>query len=295
MKKMFFSWLENHFKNKSNSVLLLCDLGYPEALDLMKAFPQRVLNVGVSEQNAALVAKGLCAEGFEVFIYGISSFTLWRCAEVLKLYFGPEDSLRIIGNGGGLGYGLMGTTHHSIDDLGLVSLWPTWTSWIPARDQEVPEVLTLLTQETGPQYLRLTNNAATGKNNFEPLRVFSQGDKLTVVTVGPMVDLVLEAAHQETGVQTFCIGKWPVDIEKINQHFAKTGRLLFIEEHQEPGSLSSQIKSQLDGSRKNIRSLTLSKSNIAGSRDALLKMQGLDKKSIASHIVSMKNRVHDKD
>lgn len=294
VKKMFFSWLENHFKENSRSVLLLCDLGYPEALPLMKEFPERVLNVGVSEQNAALIAKGLCSEGLEVFIYGISSFTLWRCAEILKLYFGPEDSLRIIGNGGGLGYGLMGTTHHSIDDLGLVSLWPTWTSWIPARDQEVPEVLSLMIQEAGPQYLRLTNNALSGKESFEPLRVLSRGDKLTVVTVGPTLDLALDAAQEETGVQTFCIGKWPVDIEKINQHFAKTGHMLIIEEHQEQGSLSSQIKARLEGPRKNIHALTLNKNNLTGSRDYLLKAQGLDKKSIAHQIASMKNKVHDK-
>lgn len=295
MKKIFFSWLEDHLQKKTNSVLLLCDLGYPEALGLIEKFPRRVLNTGVSEQNTALMAKGLCSEGFEVFIYGISSFTLWRCAEVLKLYFSSEDSVRLIGNGGGLGYGMMGTTHHATDDLGLVSLWPAWTSWIPARDHELADVLAMITLAPGPQYLRLTNNPSPHPGAFAPLRVLSQGSQLTVVTMGPLLDVVLAATKNIADIQIFNIGKWPVNIADILQHFAKTQRLLFIEEHQEQGAISTQIKSRLDGCRKNIRVLGTKKTDITGSRSYLLKEQGLDEKNIASQILAMKNKGHDKN
>jgi len=295
MKKLFFSWIENHLHNSPQSILLLCDLGYPEALPILDQFPQRVFNVGVSEQNAALMAKGLCSEGFEVFIYGISSFTLWRSAEALKLYFGPEDSLRIIGNGGGLGYGRMGTTHHSLDDLGLVSLWPAWTSWIPARDNEVADALELLTQERGPQYLRLTNNPTPQYKPFTALRTFSQGRQLTVVTMGPLLDVVLAATKNEPDIQLFCIGKWPLDIGDIQRSHSVTQRLLFIEEHQEQGGIASQIKSHLEGTRRHIHTLSVTKSDITGSRNYLLKEQGLDEKSIASQIFAIKNEGHDND
>lgn len=293
MKKYFFHWIEKHLETHDDCLLLVCDLGFPEALDLLQKFPNRVLNVGVSEQNAALVAKGLCSEGFEVFIYGISSFTLWRAAEILKLYFNHRDRLRVIGNGGGFGYGIMGTTHHSIDDLGLVSLWTDWTSWLPARENEVDEVLNLLSRNNGPQYLRLTNNATETYDTFSPLRTFGNGRLCTIVTFGPLLDLLIPLHEEDPDLKIFCIGSWPIDIRPISDHFSHSQNALFVEEHQEQGSLSLQIKAQLEGLKSQIHCLQVTKSHLNGSRNYLLQTSGIDKKLIASLIRAMKNKEHD--
>lgn len=293
MKKDFFCWIEQHLKMHTDCILLVCDLGFPEALHLLKKYPERVLNIGVSEQNAALVAKGLCSEEFEVFIYGISSFTLWRAAEALKLYFQKKDRLRVIGNGGGLGYGIMGTTHHSIDDLGLVSLWPSWTSWIPARNNEVFDTLSQLSRQSGPQYLRLTNNEVSAKNAFAPLRTFGEGLSCTLVTFGPLLDEVLPMQQEESDLKIFCICSWPIDILPIAEHFSNSKRVLFIEEHQEQGSISSQIMSRLDGLRSEMQFFGVTKQDVHGSRSFLLKASGIDNKLIASHIRAMKNKGHE--
>lgn len=293
MKKNFFRWIDQHLADHNDSILLVCDLGFPDALVLLKKYPNRVVNVGVSEQNAALVAKGLCSEGFEVYIYGISSFTLWRAAEALKLYFDTQDRLRVIGNGGGFGYGVMGPTHHSIDDLGLVSLWPQWNSWIPARDNEVCEALDQLSAHQGPQYLRLTNNETPQKHRFVPLRTFGDGKNCTIVTFGPLLDLLLPLQNEDSDVKIFCIGSWPLDIKPISDHFSRSKKILFIEEHQEQGSLSSQIMAQLDGLRSQMQFFGATKQDSHGSRNYLLEASGIEKNLIASHIGAMKNKVHD--
>lgn len=288
MKKNFFSWIREHLRHQPHAVLLLCDLGYPEALDLMALHPDRVINVGVAEQNAALVAKGLCSQGFEVFIYGISSFTLWRAAEALRMYFEPTDRLRVIGNGGGLGYGLMGSSHHSLDDLGLVSLWRHWTSWIPRRDQEVTSLLNQLTSLDGPHYVRLTNNDTPATEEFQPLLRLGLGERVTVVTYGPLADVVFPALQNDPDVQVLVVNKWPLDITEIQSHFEISQRIVFFEEHQLQGGLSQKMAALLEGPRARIHIHAISQSNSNGSRNYLLASQGFESQNIRRNVTLIK-------
>lgn len=279
--------MREHLRHHNDCVLLLCDLGYPEALDLLALHPDRVINVGVAEQNAALVAKGLCAQGFEVFVYGISSFTLWRAAEAYRMYFENNDRLRVIGNGGGLGYGLMGSSHHSLDDLGLVSLWRHWTSWLPRRDQELPSLLDCVHSLAGPHYLRLTNNDVASKEKFAELKIQGQGQKLTVVTYGPLWDLVTASLQDLSEVQVFGVQKWPVDIQLIQSHFEKSGKVVFFEEHQREGGLSQKIAARLEGSRSQIHIHSIASSAVTGSRHYLLASQGFDSQNIRKNVITL--------
>ena len=288
MKKYFFSWMREHLRHNHHCVLLLCDLGYPEALDLIALHPDRVINVGVAEQNAALLAKGLCSQGFEVFIYGISSFTLWRAAEALRMYFEPTDRLRVIGNGGGLGYGIMGSSHHSLDDLGLVSLWRHWTSWIPRRDQELPSLFKEVSALKGPQYIRLTNNDLPTNENFHTLSAIGGGERVTIVTYGPLLDLVVAALKDDSDVQIFGINKWPLDIKIIQSHFKKSQRIVFFEEHQTEGGLSQKITSVLEGPRDGIHIHAISQSSTNGSRNYLLASQGFESQNIRRNVTLIK-------
>lgn len=278
MKKVFFSWMKRRLEDHPDSVLLLCDLGYPEALELLAAHPQRALNVGVCEQNAAVVAKGLCAEGFEVFIYGISAFSLWRAAEALRLYFGAQDALRVIGNGGGFGYGIMGSSHHSLDDLGLVSLWPTWTAWMPRRDEELSSVLDRVSSLDGPHYVRLTNNSIPGITEFQDVRVSGSGEDLTVVSFGPLADVVEEALPSQA--RLFSLHRWPVDLRPVQAHFETSGKIIFFEEHQREGGLSQKIAATLNGDRRQIHIHCVRPTVLNGSRHYLLATQGFDRHNI---------------
>jgi transketolase len=293
MKKPFFSWLQDHFAKKSDSVLVLCDLGYPEALELQKLYPTRVINVGVAEQSAALVAKGLCSQGFEVFLYGVSSFTLWRSAEVLKIYFGAGDSLRLIGNGGGFGYGVMGSTHHSLDDLGLISLWKSWTSWIPMRDGEIPEVLNQASGLKSPQYIRLTNNATVTSEKFQDIKQSGAGSAVTVVCYGPLWDLVHGALAAVADVQVFAVNKWPVDFSVIQKHFSVSRKIVFFEEHEMEGGLSQKMVAGLEGPRRHIHIQSATKTVINGSRNYLLERQGFSSENIQKLVTQMKNKADD--
>ena len=50
-----------------------------------KELPEQFINVGVAEQNMALVATGLALAGKKVFIYSITPFIAMRCFEQIKV------------------------------------------------------------------------------------------------------------------------------------------------------------------------------------------------------------------
>ena len=86
----------------------------------------RFINAGVSEQNMVSVAAGLARSGLRPWTYSIAPF----------LYARPFEQIRndvcfhhlpviLVGNGGGYGYGVMGSSHHALEDYGcLLTLTP---------------------------------------------------------------------------------------------------------------------------------------------------------------------------
>jgi transketolase len=84
------------------------------------------------------VAAGLAYKGFEVFTYSIAPFAIYRCFEQIKIDVCIHNlPVFIVGNGGGYGYGIMGATHHAIEDIACVSSLPNMTCWIPAFTEDV--------------------------------------------------------------------------------------------------------------------------------------------------------------
>ena len=83
---------------------------------------ERFINAGVAEQNMVSVAAGLAREGLEAWVYSIAPFCYARPFEQIRndvcLH---ELPVNLVGNGGGYGYGVMGPTHHAIEDYGVAA------------------------------------------------------------------------------------------------------------------------------------------------------------------------------
>ena len=120
MRKEFSNIVEKVINENSSSVFITGDLGYNALENVQKAAQGRFVNAGVAEQNMIGVAAGIAYNGFEVFTYSIAPFTVYRCLEQIKLDVCLHDKpVYIVGNGGGYGYGIMGATHHAIEDIAL--------------------------------------------------------------------------------------------------------------------------------------------------------------------------------
>ena len=138
MRNQFSKKIHEIFEKQKNLMFLTGDLGYNALEKIQEAYPKRFVNAGVAEQNMVGVAAGLAYEGKSVFIYSIAPFVVFRCLEQIKLDVCIHNHpVFIIGNGGGYGYGIMGATHHAIEDIACLSPLPNMICWVPSFLEDV--------------------------------------------------------------------------------------------------------------------------------------------------------------
>ena len=102
------------------------------------------------------VAAGLAASGFRPWVYSIAPFVYARPFEQIRndvcLHRLP---VVLVGNGGGFGYGVMGATHHALEDYGALLCLPHLRAYVPAFAGDLAPLVDSLFAITHPAYLRL--------------------------------------------------------------------------------------------------------------------------------------------
>src|SRR5205807_8481796 len=137
MRRAFTNMLVELAEHDPRIMLLTGDLGYLALEPFSERFPDRFFNVGVAEQNMVGLATGLAEAGFIPFVYSIVTFASLRPYEFIRN--GPilhRLPVRIVGVGGGFEYGSAGTTHHALEDLGVMRTQPGLTVIAPADSQQ---------------------------------------------------------------------------------------------------------------------------------------------------------------
>ena len=91
-----------------------------------KRWPERLVNVGIAEQNMVGVGAGLANGGQIPFVSCASCFLTGRALEQVKADVAySSTNVKLCGQSPGIGYGELGPTHHSIEDLAWLRRWPT--------------------------------------------------------------------------------------------------------------------------------------------------------------------------
>lgn len=237
---------------KKNMVFLTGDLGFNALEPLREAMGKRFINAGVSEQNMVTVAAALAAQNLEVWVYSIAPFVYARPFEQIRndICF-HKLPVKLIGNGGGYGYGVLGPTHHAIDDYGALLTLPGLTAFIPAFNEDVEAIVASAGSTDGPAYLR------TGLGEpppgwavppFRPWRELTAGDGPIVIGVGPVAGTYIgcfEAIPAEQRPNLWVIGVLPLERspipEKLLTKLDSSRKLLVVEEHVPQGSFASQL------------------------------------------------------
>src|SRR5580704_10313693 len=137
-------------------VFLTGDLGFNALEPLRQKMGERFINAGVAEQNMVSMAAGLAKEALRPWVYSIAPFLYARAFEQIRndvcLHGMP---VILVGNGGGYGYGVMGSTHHALEDYGVLLTLAGMQVIAPAFDADLADVTDQLFQSPKPTYLRL--------------------------------------------------------------------------------------------------------------------------------------------
>ncbi|MGI6240899.1 MAG: transketolase [Candidatus Omnitrophota bacterium] len=166
------------------------DLGFMAFEEVREVLKERFINCGVSEQNMISVAAGLAKEGFRVFAYSIAPFCFARPFEQIRNDVCLHDlPVKLLGNGGGYGYGVMGPTHHAIEDYGIMLALPFMKIYIPCFNEDVAPTIASATHWPHPCYIRLGRGELPEGETcpaYQPWRRVLAGAGAVVVSVGPI-------------------------------------------------------------------------------------------------------------
>lgn len=154
MRQALVDYLVNLDRN--DWFLLTGDLGFQALEPVRDLIGTRFINCGVAEQNMCSMAAGLAKTGRPVLVYSISPFLFSRANEQIRndICF-HRSSVCLLGNGGGFGYGVMGPSHHGLDDLYMLSTMPYLDLWAPSGASAVHVALDTFFNEKKPTYIRL--------------------------------------------------------------------------------------------------------------------------------------------
>lgn len=232
-------------------VFLTGDLGFMALEELREALHNRFINCGVAEQNMVSMAAGLAAKGFRPFAYSIAPFITLRPYEQLRNDVALHNlPVTIVGNGGGYGYGIMGATHHVLEDICIMRALPNMRVFVPSFGSDVEKCVTAALKGNGPAYLRLGKSVKevgdiTSGSPWQACRRVVAGQRLTVVSTGPIIEniITLLPSLPENSVDLFSVSEFPLpDFDSaLKQSIMTTKAVLVVEEHLQVGGLAENL------------------------------------------------------
>ena len=121
--------------------------------------PDQLVEMGIAEQNSVTVSAGMAYMGKKVFTIGPASFYSMRSAEQVKVDVAySHNNVTVIGISGGISYGALGATHHSLQDISLMRAIPGLTVMIPSDAVQMRKITKELLESPRPTYIRIARS-----------------------------------------------------------------------------------------------------------------------------------------
>ena len=287
--------------NQNNEMIFLTgDLGFMALEKLRDKLKEKFINVGIAEQNMIGVAAGMASEGLIPWVYSIAPFCYARPFEQIRNDVSFHNlPVKLLGNGGGYGYGVMGATHHAIEDYGILLTLTNFSIFIPCFNEDIYPILKLANSNQKPTYIRLGYDESDESYippKYEVWRQLTIGEGPVIIVTGPIATTYIETFEaldkkKRPNLWILCELPIPEDslpkilIEQINL----TQNLFVIEEHVAQGGIGSQISLVLIKSNISVKSFTHLYATShhydkSGSQKYLRKKSGIDLNNVLSRL-----------
>lgn len=240
-------------------VMLTADLCFFSGLERFKAaYPDKLYNLGIAEQNMIGVAAGLAKEGFIPFANTYASFCASRCADQVRVNMSyMKLPIKLIGLTAGYGAGILGATHVSIEDVSLMRALPNITVISPADCTEIIKAILAAAETPDPTYIRLTgpmNTPSVYKEDYDfqigKAVTIQEGDDVAIIATGSMVAQSMKTAKllEEEGISCSVINMHtikPLDVDAVMDANKKHKLIVTAEEHSTIGGLYGAVAEML--------------------------------------------------
>ncbi|WP_114560473.1 transketolase family protein [Desertihabitans aurantiacus] len=217
------------------------------------AFPDRLVNVGIAEQDMVGMAAGLAASGRIPFVSGAACFLTARAMEQIKVdaaYSG--NNIKLCGMSPGVAYGELGPTHHSIEDVAWMRAIDRMVVLVPADPAETAAAIRWAAGYDGPVFVRVSRMPVPAVHGpdlvLEPGRatVLREGDDVTLIANGTVVWRTLAAAEllAADGISARVLSMTsvsPLDTDAVVRAARETAGIVTVEEAVPRGGLGGAV------------------------------------------------------
>ena len=216
-------------------------------------WPERLINVGIAEQNLVGVGAGLANGGKLPFVCAAACFLTGRALEQIKADIAYSNAnVKLCGISSGLAYGELGPTHHSIEDFAWTRAIPNMAVVAPADRIETAAATEWAASYDGPVFLRLSRvgvpDLLPEGHRFElgKANLLRDGKDLTIIANGTLTCRAVHAAEDlaARGIEARVLNMAtvrPIDKVAIAEAAHDTGAIVTCEEHTIYGGLGSAV------------------------------------------------------
>ena len=240
---------------ENSKIVAVCNdsVGSSKLGGFKSKWPERLVNVGIAEQNMVGVGAGLANGGLLPFVCGASCFLTGRSLEQIKADIAYSNAnVKLVGISSGMAYGELGPTHHSVEDFAWMRVLPNLPVIAPCDSIETAAAVEWAARYEGPVFLRLSRvgvpDLLPAGHVFEPgkANLLRDGDAITLIANGTLTHRAMKAAAilAARGIEARVLNMAtvrPIDVESIVAAARETGAILTAEEHSVYGGLGSAV------------------------------------------------------
>ncbi len=222
--------------------------------DFADQLPLQFVECGIAEQNAIGISAGLAHSGKKVFCCGPACFYVARGLEQVKVDLAySQNPVKILGVSGGVAYGALGATHHSLHDIAVLRTFPGMNIVLPVDARQTAKLVKLLVDYPEPVYVRVGRAAVPDvyqNDDFDfqlgKANMLMDGTDLTIIGTGETVYHALEAGRllKQKGIHARVLDMAsikPCDTEAVIKAAKDTGKIITVEEHSRFGGLGAMV------------------------------------------------------
>ncbi|WP_459478955.1 transketolase family protein [Clostridium saccharoperbutylacetonicum] len=242
-------------KEDKDIMVLTCDSRGSASMGAFAAeFPEQFVEVGIAEQDSVGIAAGLATCGKKPYVASPACFLSMRSVEQVKVDVAySKTNVKLIGISGGVSYGALGMTHHSLQDIAVIRAIPDIAVLLPADRFETKKMIEAFQKYNKPAYIRIGRNPVEDvyeNENFEfeigKANTLHEGNDITIIAAGETVKVALDASKElyAKGIGCRVLSMHtikPLDNEVIIKAAKETKGIITIEEHSIYGGLGAAV------------------------------------------------------
>lgn len=258
--------------------------------DFARELPDQFVECGIAEQDAVGISAGLAHSGKKVFVCGPACFYVARSLEQVKVDLAySRNNVKIMGVSGGVAYGALGATHHSLHDLAVLRTFPGMNIVLPCDARQTKKLVELLVDYPEPVYVRVGRAAVPDvyqDDDFDltvgRANTLLDGTDLTIIGTGETVYHAYQAGLRlrDKGISTRVLDMAfikPCDKNAVLKAAAETGRILTVEEHSRFGGLGAMVAEIISEHPVPLRIIGIPDENVVhGTSNEIFAHYGLD-------------------